>query len=391
MSKRVAVLVGGGDVPGLNNCLKGLVYNLIDEGFDPIGVRKGWNGLINYNPHDPTTYADNFTDLTKAMVRPIDRMHGSYLHSSRISLREVPRSQIPPFLQKGQEEIQDLNDHIVDVFQRLDFHAMVVLGDDDMLMCAADLSRQGLPIVAIPKTIHNNIKGTDYTIGFSTGLARGVAFINELRALAGSREQVIVVETFGVGSGLSSLMISFLAHVDRAVIPEVPYDPEKLAFLTLNDKRMTPGNYAVVTITDGSSIVQDKVSEYLPYLLPDNEQIIGLEKGLSGSGLVAAHLMRKLTGEEVFLQSLTYLLRTGSPDGQDMLGAMNFAILAGRLVRDGNFGTMTAYQQRYNLTHVDLQIVTEGVSRVDVDLMYDVDNYKPKMDLIWAAQESLYT
>jgi 6-phosphofructokinase len=146
----------------------------------------------------------------------------------------------------------------------------------------------------------------------------------------------------------------------------------------------------VVTITDGSAIIQDKVSEYLPYLLPDNEQIIGLEKGLSGSGLVAAHLMQKLTGEEVFLQSLTYLLRTGSPDGQDMLGAMNFAILASRLVRDGNFGTMTAYQQRYNLTHVDLQIVTEGINRVDVDLMYDVDNYKPKIDLIWAAQESFY-
>jgi 6-phosphofructokinase 1 len=391
MSKRVAVLVGGGDVPGLNNCLKGLVYNLIDEGFDPIGVRKGWNGFINYNPHDPSTYGDNFTELTKAMIRPIDRMHGSYLHSSRISLREVPRSQIPPFLRQGQEESQDLNDHIVDVFQRLDFHAMVILGDDDMLICAADLSRQGLPIVAIPKTIHNNINGTDYTIGFSTGLARGVSFINELRALAGSREQVIVVETFGVGSGLSSLMISFLAHVDRAVIPEVPYDPEKLAFLTMNDKRTTPGNYAVVTITDGSTIVPDKVTQYLPYLLPDNEQIIGLEKGLSGSGLVAAHLMQKLTGEEVFLQSLTYLLRTGPPDGQDMLGAMNFAILAGRLVRDGNFGTMTAYQQRYNLTHVDLQIVTEGINRVDVDLMYDVDNYRPKMDLIWAAQESFYT
>lgn len=391
MSKRVAVLVGGGDVPGLNNCLKGLVYNLIDEGFDPIGVRKGWNGFINYNPHDPSTYADNFTDLTKAMVRPIDRMHGSYLHSSRISLREVPRSQIPPFLQQGQDESQDLNAHIIDVFQRLDFHAMVILGDDDMLICAADLSRQGVPVVAIPKTIHNNINGTDYTIGFSTGLARGVSFINELRALAGSREQVIVVETFGVGSGLSSLMISFLAHVDRAVIPEVPYDPEKLAFLTMNDKRITPGNYAVVTIADGSAILPDKVTKYLPYLLPDNEQIIGLEKGLSGSGLVAAHLMQKLTGEEVFLQSLTYLLRTGAPDGQDMLGAMNFAILAGRLVRDGNFGTMTAYQQRYNLTHVDLQMVTEGVNRVDVDLMYDADNYRPKMDLIWAAQESLYT
>jgi 6-phosphofructokinase 1 len=377
MSKRVAILVGGGDVPGLNNCLKGLVYRLIDDGFEPIGVRKGWDGFINYTPHDPSTYGDNFTELTKAMVRPIDRMHGSFLHSSRVSLHDVPRSQIPPHLQQGDAEFHDLTSHVIDIFERLDFHAMIILGDDDMLMCAADLSQQGLPVVAIPKTIHNNIWGTDYTIGFSTGLARGVSFINELRALAGSREQVI----------LSSLMISFLAHVDRAIIPEVPYDPEKLAFLVLNDKRSTPGNYAVVTITDGSAIVPEKVTQYLPHLLPDDEQIIGTEKGLSGSGLVAAHLLKKLTGEEVFLQSLTYLLRTGPPDGQDMLGGMNFAILASRLVKNGQFGTMTAYQQRYNLTHVDLQVVTEGVNQVDVDLMYDADNYRPKVDLIWAAQE----
>jgi 6-phosphofructokinase 1 len=387
MSKRVAILVGGGDVPGLNICLKGLVYRLIDEGFEPIGARKGWDGFINYNHHDPTTYGDNFTELTKAMVRPIDRLHGSFLHSSRINLHEVLPKHVPVFLRQPEAESYDLSDHVLDVFQRLKFHAMIVLGDDDMLLSAARLSQRGLPIVAIPKTIHNNIKGTDYTIGFSTGLARGVSFINELRALAGSREQVLVVETFGVGSGLSSLMISFLAGVDRAIIPEVPYDPEKLAFLTMNDKRTNPGNYAVITITDGSAIIPDKMSEYLPYLLPDNQQIIGTEKGLSGSGLVAANLMRKLLDEEVFLQSLTYLLRTGPPDGQDMLGAMNFAILATRLVRDGKFGTMTAYQQRYNLTHVDLQTVTQGINRVDVDLLYDAENYRPKVDLIWAVQE----
>jgi 6-phosphofructokinase len=387
MSKRVAILVGGGDVPGLNNCLKGLVYRLIDEGFEPIGVRKGWEGIIQYNPHDPTTYGENFTELTKAMVRPIDRMHGSFLHASRINPAETPRRLIPAALQRGDAEVQDMTAHIMDVFERLDFEVMVTLGDDDMLEYAARLSREGVPVVAIPKTIHNNIRGTDYTIGFSTGLARGVAFINELRALAGSREQLLVVETFGVGSGLSSLMISFLAGVDRAVIPEVPYDPEKLANLVIQDKRTHPGNYAIVTIADGSSIVPEKLPDYLPYLLPDDEQIIGTEKGLSGSGLVAASLLQKLAGEEIFLQSLSYLLRTGPPDGQDMLGAMNFAILATRLVRDKKYGTMTAYQQRYNLTHVDLQLAGEGINTVDVDLMYDVGEYRPKVDLIWAAQE----
>ena len=388
MSKRVAILVGGGDVPGLNNCLKGLVYRLIDEGFEPIGVRKGWEGMIQYNPHDPTTYGENFTELTKAMVRPIDRMHGSFLHASRINPAETPRRLIPKAVQLGESSMQDMTAHIVDVFERLKFVAMITLGDDDMLRYAAKLSKDGIPIVAIPKTIHNNIRGTDYTIGFSTGLARGVSFINELRALAGSREQLLVVETFGVGSGLSSLMISFLAGVDRAIIPEVPYDPGKLANLAMADKRSHPGNYAVITIADGSSIEPDRLPDYLPYLLPDNEQVIGTEKGLSGSGLVAANLLHELAGEEIFLQSLSYLLRTGPPDGQDMLGAMNFAILAARLVRDRQFGTMTAYQQRYNLTHVDLQVAAEGINEVDVDLMYDAESYQPKVDLIWAAQES---
>ncbi|HXV43103.1 MAG TPA: 6-phosphofructokinase, partial [Anaerolineae bacterium] len=306
---------------------------------------------------------------------------------------------------------QDLTDHIVDVVQRLGFYALIILGDDDMMKYAAHLSRMGVPIIAIPKTIHNNIYGTDYTIGFSTGLARGVAFIHELRALAGSREQIVVVETFGVQSGLSSLMTAFLAGADRAIIPEVPYDPERLAYLALRDKSITPGNYAVITVSDGSRMVPEKLLQYSPHLSPRSksevlklltedkakevkaqeefilDEVVETGSSLAGSGMVAAELLQHLTGEEVFLQPLTYLLRTGSPDGQDLLGATNFAILTARLLKEGKFGRMTAYKQRYNLTDVDLQIVTQGVNTVDVEEMYDIDNYRPKVNLIWAAQE----
>jgi 6-phosphofructokinase len=411
-SKRVAILTGGGDVPGLNSCLKSLVYRVIDEGFEPIGVRKGWEGLINYNPHDPTTYGEHFIELTKPIVRPIDRTPGSFLHSSRLNPKETPQRLIPEFLRKPGSQTQDLTDHIKDVIGRLGYRALIVIGDDDMLHYAAHLNQQGVPIIAIPKTIHNNIYGTDYTIGFSTGLARGVAFIHELRALAGSREQIIVVETFRVNSGLSSLMTAFLAGVDRAIIPEVPYNPEKLAWLVLRDKKLTPANYAVVTVSDGSQIEPDKVLDYTPHLSPRSksavlqlmteekarevkaedefilDEIVETGSSLAGSGMVVAELLRKLTGEEVILQTLTYLLRTGSPDGQDLLGATNFAILAARLLKNERFGRMTAYQQRYNLTDVDLNIVTQGVHGVDVDQMYDAENYRPKVDLIWAAQES---
>jgi 6-phosphofructokinase 1 len=411
ISKRVAILTGGGDVPGLNMCLKSLVYRVIDEGFEPIGVRKGWEGLINYNYRDPTTYGEHFIELTKNMVRPIDRTPGSFLHSSRIDPLQTPARLVPNFLRQTGAKTQDLTQHIKEVVQRLGYRALITIGDDDMLNYAAHLSQQGVPIIAIPKTVHNNINGTDYTIGFSTGLARGVAFIHELRALAGSREQIIVVETFGVNSGLSSLMTAFLAGVDRALIPEVPYDPDRLARLVMRDKQINPSNYAVVTVSDGSYIEPDKVLEYTPHLSPRSksevlqlmteqkaeevkaeeefvlDEVLETGSSLAGSGMVAAELLNHLTGEEVFLQPLTYLLRTGSPDGQDLLGATNFAILAVRLLKQGQYGRMTAYQQRYNLTDVDLNVVTEGAHRVDVDEMYDVNEYKPKVSLIWAAQE----
>jgi 6-phosphofructokinase 1 len=411
IGKRVGILVGGGDVPGLNLCLKSLIYRIIDEGFEPIGIRKGWEGLINYNYHDPTTYGDNFIELSKNMVRAIDRSPGSFLHSSRINPLKTPHKFTPEFLRKPRAQPQDLTNHIKEVVERLGYRALLVIGDDDMLRFAAHLSQQGVPIIAIPKTIHNNIHGTDYTIGFSTGLSRSVAFIHELRALAGSREQIVVVETFRVNSGLSALMAGFLAGADRVIIPEVPYDPEKLAYLVQQDKAVSPNNYAVVVVSDGSRIVPEKVLQYTPHLSPRSKsEVLQLmteekaqesghqdeftldevvEKGstLVGTGMVVAELLGHLLGEEVFMQALTYLLRTGPPDGQDLLGATNFAIMAARLLKEGRFGRMTAYQQRYNLTDIDLKVVTQGVHGVDVEEMYDVNYYKPKVNLIWAAQE----
>jgi 6-phosphofructokinase 1 len=410
MNKRVAILLGGGDVPGLNTCLKSLVYRLSDEGFEPVGVRKGWEGLINYNPRQPITYGDNFSELTKTLVRPIDQTPGSLLHVSRLNPLKTPRRLTPEFLREEGAETQDLTEHIKAVVRSLDFRALITIGDDDMLKYAAYLSQQGLPIIAIPKTIHNNIYGTDYTIGFSTGLARGVAFIHELRALAGSREQVIVIETFGVGSGLSSLMTAFLAGVDRALIPEVPYEPARLARLLKWDKNLNPSNYAIVTVCDGTCIEEDMVMKYAPHLSRRSQsvllrqltaekaqllraefdlgEVVEIGTSLAGSGIVVAELLSHLLGEDVLMQPLTYLLRTAPPDGQDLLGATNFAILAVRLLKEGKFGRMTAYQRRYDLTHVDLNLVTQGINAVNVAEMYDVDEYRPRVNLIWATQEA---
>ncbi len=392
MTKRVAILTGGGDVPGLNMCLKSLVYSLIDEGYEPTGVRKGWEGLIQYNPQDPSTYSDSFIELTKNMVRPIDRTPGSFLHSSRMEPRHVPRSLTPEFLRKGKGDTLDLTGHIKDVVQRLGYRALIVVGDDDMLHYAAHLSQQGVPIIAIPKTIHNNIPGTDYSLGFSTGMSRGVAFIHELRALAGSREQVFVVETFAAKSGYSTLLMSFLAGVDRVLIPELPYNPERLAHLVMQDKKQTPANYAVILVCDGASVRDDMVEKYAHVFSSDlgkdlMRARIPADQKLVGSGIVSAQLISHLTGENVFLQPLTYLLRTGAPDGQDLLGAANFAIIATRLLAQGRFGRMAAFVQDKMWTDVDLNNVLEGVKTVDVDAWYNEDEYKAKLEIIWSASD----
>jgi 6-phosphofructokinase 1 len=377
MSKRVAILTGGGDVPGLNMCLKSLVYRISDLGLTPIGVRKGWEGFINYNPSDPTTYSDNFIELSKNIVRPIDRTPGSFLHSSRIEPREMAPGSVPAFLTQEKPDKIDMTGHIIDVLERLEFRALITIGDDDMLHYAAHLSQLGVPIIAIPKTIHNNIHGTDYSLGFSTGLARAVSFIHELRALAGSREQLIVIETFAAKSGYSTLLIALLSGADRVIIPEVSYNPERLAGLALQDKHETPSNYAVIVVCDGSTMDAESFEKYKDLLS---------KKTHSGTGMEIADLLQHITAEEVFLQPLTYLLRTGFPDGQDLLGAANFAFLAARLVDEERYGRMTAFVQEKMWTDVDLNLAIEGVRTVDVKNWYDPENYKPNLSLIWSIE-----
>ena len=405
-TKRVGILTGGGDVPGLNMCLKSLVYRLIELGYEPIGVRKGWDGLVQYNPSDPSTYSDHFIELTKNMVRPIDRTPGSFLHSSRLDPRCIPSKQVPEFLRDKSQDTQDLTEHIKYVVERLGYVGLIVIGDDDTLYYAAHLSQQGVPIIGIPKTIHNNIHGTDYTLGFSTGLSRGVAFIHELRALAGSREQTVVIETFATQSGYSTLLMALLAGVDRVIVPEVEYDPDLLAYVLTLDKRQTPANYAVLLACDGAIPTKEKADKYAALLSLDSYKQLAQEadrprrtpraalssvlsgERLVGSGMIAAQLLAHITGEEVFLQPLTYLLRTGSPDGQDLLGAANFALTAARLLDERNFGRMTAFIQNKMWTDVDLAVAMEGAKQLDLEAWYDKEDYKPRLELIWSAQNS---
>jgi ATP-dependent phosphofructokinase / diphosphate-dependent phosphofructokinase len=394
MTKRIGILTVGGDAPGQNVCLKSLVYSSMERAYDVVGIRKGWEGLINYDPDNPDTHGLQVMPLTKIRVRDIDRMPGSFLHSSRVE----------PF-----KMTDDPTNHIKRAIAKLGLDALVVLGDQAGLGYAAHLAQAGVPVIGIPKTVHNNIAGSDYALGFSTALGRGVRLVNEIRAMAGSREEIAVVEILGHTTGLTTMLISFLAGADRALIPEVTFDPEKLARLLVNDKQTNSSNYAMLVMSEASAIDPEKISKFLPELsrlansravaeavqpggaglttdliLFELAQELGSRVG--GSGAVVTEMLENITGQRMLFQPLSYLLRTGEPDGQDLLGAMNFATLAIQLIVEGKAGRLVVYRQRENYLDVPLDTVLGEPTNVRVSDFYDADNYAVKPGIFWAAR-----
>lgn len=411
MAKRIGVLTVGGDAPGQNVCLKALVYSAVARGYDVIGVRKGWEGLLNYDPTDPDTHGLNVMPLTKARAHDIDRMPGSFLHSSRVEPNALNLRDVPAFLRAkvNEQSPVDLTAHIQRVVAKLGLDALIVLGDCAGLCYAARLSQAGVPVIGIPKTVHNNIAGSDYALGFSTALGRGVRFVNEVRAMAGSREEIAVVEILGRDTGLTTMLISFLAGADHTLIPEVPFDPEKLAALMTHDKQTSPNNYAMLVMSEASSIDPAKVDQYLPELSRlANSRVIaeatqkngaGLTSDLilfemaqelgsraGGSGAVVTEMLENITGQRMLFQPLSYLIRTGEPDGQDLLGAMNFATLAINLFADGKTGRLIAYRQRENYVDLPIDTVLGEPTNIRVGDFYDAENYAVKPGIFWAAR-----
>ena len=262
----------------------------------------------------------------------------------------------------------------------------------------------------MPKSVHNDVNGTDYTIGFSTALGSGVRFINELRAMAASREEIAIVEILGRSTGLTTLLIALLAGVDRVLIPEVPFDPETLARLLLEDKRGNPANYAILALSEATRIDPAKAPAYVPELsrlansrtlaeaiaVGEQERIQGqiladiaaphdLSFRVAGSGAVVTEILENLTGQRIVFQPLSYLIRTGEPDGQDLLGAMNFAALATRLVVNGAWGRLVTYRQRENYSDLPLSVVTERAGNINAADFYDAATLSARPGLIWAA------
>jgi ATP-dependent phosphofructokinase / diphosphate-dependent phosphofructokinase len=387
---RIGILTGGGDVPGLNPCIKAVVNRAVDAGHDVVGLRRGWGGLLLINRDDPETIDKYTMKLDKNAVRTIDRTGGTMLHSSRTNPGKVKPKDVPEFLKDPEHpeaeaadtNLRDFTPHVLKNLEYLKIDRLIPIGGDDTLSYGERLHREGFPVVAIPKTMDNDVYGTDYCIGFSTAVTRSVQFIHQLRTSAGSHERIAVIELFGRNSGETSLISSYLAGVDRALISEVPFDPEHLAELVHRDKETNPSNYAMVTVSEGAHMVGGKVVEY------GETDAYGHRK-LGGIGEITAEAMKTLTGENIISQKLAYLMRSGAPDALDLMVATNYAQLAVDLIVSGTSGRMVALRDG-TYTHVAMSIVTSGVKRVDVDELYDSENYRPKVRHVLGKPMFLY-
>ena len=381
---RIGILTGGGDVPGLNACIKGVVNRVSQDGHQVIGIRRGWGGLTSTNPEDERTVSDNLIDLDLQTVRTIDRSGGTFLHTSRTNPAKMKEEQIPDFI-KGDFSgpgTHDITGHVLSVLESQKIDVLIPIGGDDTLSYGLRLHEEGVPVIAIPKTMDNDVHGTDYCIGFSTAVTRGVDFIHRLRTAAGSHERIAVVELFGRDSGETSLITAYLAGVDRAIISEVPFDIDRLASLLIADQAANPSGYAMLTISEGARLLEGDT------VLTGEEDAYGHRK-LGGIGVLIGEFLKERTGHPILYQQVAYLMRSGAPDTLDLMVAGNYAASAADLALEGSHGRMVALRGG-TYTHVPISVIGEGVKRVDVDEFYDIEAYMPRVRHLLGKPMFLY-
>lgn len=381
----ICILTGGGDVPGLNPCIKALVYRGIDEGMRVLGIRRGWDGLLSYNPDDQSSFEKNIIELDKSSVRTVDRFGGTFLHTSRTNPSAVKFDHTPDFLKDRfdkEKKKMDFTPHILSNLEKLGINVVIPIGGDDTLSFGERIHREGFPVVAIPKTMDNDVFGTDYCIGFSTAVTRSVNFIHALRTSAGSHERIAVIELFGRYCGETSLVSAYLSGVDRAIISEVPFNIEKLASFLVEDRKQNPSNYSMMTISEGAKMEEGEM------VLTGEADAYGHRK-LGGIGVITAEAIKKLTGVDIIFQPLFYLMRSGTPDSLDLMVAVNYANMTIDLIKKQSTGRLVVLRSG-QYSDVPISTITTGLKRVDVRELYDIEQYRPKVRHVSGKPMFLY-
>lgn len=383
---RIAILTGGGDVPGLNPCIKAIVTTAEALGWETIGFRRGWAGPLYVDPRIESSVRDHVMVLDSTTVRGIDRTGGTILHTSRTNPSKVAAKDLPDLLRakhKPQTSGRvDCTDHVMGVLEKLEIDALIAIGGDDTLSYAARLHQEGIKVMACPKTMDNDVFGTDYCMGFGTAVGRSVDFIDALRTPTGSHERIAVIELFGRNSGETALLSGYLAGADRVLISEVPFDVDKLADLIMADKSANPSNYAIVVVSEGASMVGGDAIE-------SGEADAYGHRRLGGIGEALGEALKKRTGQGIVNQSLAYLMRAGSAVALDRMVASAFGTMAVQSLEAGETGLMMALRDgRYRTAPVDICI--QGQKRVDVEELYDSDAYRPIIRSVQGKPMYLY-
>jgi 6-phosphofructokinase 1 len=378
-TKRIGILTGGGDVPGLNAVIKSVVYRATEAGYDVLGVRRGWEGLTHVRPEvglDPAY----LRPLDRTNTRTIDRTGGTILHTSRTNPRKMRAAGLPSWLDDAAraryakpdtDGVYDLTPLVLDHLGSLGIDLLVTIGGDDTLSYSQVLVNEGVPLVAIPKTMDNDVQGTEYCIGFSTAITRAKEAINRQRTTLGSHERIGVFRIFGRDAGFSALYTAYVTS-GRCVIPEAPYDLDALAGLLAADHEANPSHYAFVITAEGAIWQGAQMAD-----VGEADAFGHRHKANVGEALATE--LKARTGIETLASELTYDLRSGEPDSIDSMVATTFANVAMDLVEAGTVGRMVAIQDG-KYAHTALPDPALGPRKVDVPVMYNVARFRPRYD-----------
>jgi len=374
----IGILTGGGDVPGLNPAIRAVTIRAIREGFRVIGLRRGWKGLLSCIRDKKIHQEDCFQVLTEEIVNKVGRTGGTFLHTSRTRPSHIPKEDVPDCWQdRYGDEINDLTPEVLANLDFLGIDYLVAIGGDDTLSYGVHLSKKGVKVIAIPKTMDNDVPGTDYCIGFSTCITRTIEMTNSLRTTAGSHERILVIEVFGRYAGFTALLPTMAGAAHRCVIPEYRFRIERLTELMVQDRIANPSRYSVVLISEGAMFDDGKM------VFEGQEADQYGHRKLGGIGDRISALITETSAQfnrgrkvNVINQRLGYMVRCGNPDAIDSIAPMAFGNLALDLILNRSHGRLVSLRNgRYD--DVPIDVVTSSKKVVDIKKNYNCERLRP--------------
>jgi ATP-dependent phosphofructokinase / diphosphate-dependent phosphofructokinase len=374
----IAILTGGGDVPGLNPAIRAITIRALRDGYEVVGIRHGWGGLVDYVRDANADNSEHVQPLSEAIVNRAGRTGGTFLHTSRVRPSHLPKERVPAHLSGYDQPINDTTKDVLKNLEHIGVDVLIPIGGDDTLSYGKRLHDEGMHVVAIPKTMDNDVYGTDYCIGFSTCVTRTIELTHRLRTSAGSHERFLVIEVFGRYAGFTALLPTMAGAADRCVIPEHPVDVERLAELLTMDRNKNPSRYAVVLVSEGASMSsQDGMSfEGEETDMFGHRKLGGIGDRVGAALKAASARYNKGRKIDIVNQRLGYLVRSGDPDALDSIVPMAFGNLALDLIMRKEYGRLVSIHKGF-YDSVPISSVTSEKKTVDVSKYYNTDRLRP--------------